>query len=51
MIVQKAIDDYRAQNDWFGNFLEERCEIGDGYKENSGTLYQTYCSYCLDTNE
>ncbi len=50
-IVQKAIDDYRAQNDWFGNFLDERCEIGDSYKESSSTLYQTYCSYCLDTNE
>ena len=50
-VVQKAIDDYRAQNDWFGNFLDEKCEVGDGYKESSSTLYQAYRSYCLDTNE
>ena len=49
--VQKAIDDYRSQNDWFGNFLDERCEVGDGLKESSSTLYQAYRNYCLDCNE
>jgi phage/plasmid-associated DNA primase len=41
-IVQKAIDDYRSQNDWFGNFLSEKCEVGDGLKESSSTLYQAF---------
>ncbi len=50
-IVQKAIDDYRAQNDWFGNFLEEKCEIGEGLRESSSALYQMYRDYCADTNE
>ena len=50
-IVQKAIDDYRSQNDWFGNFLAEKCEVGDGLKESSSTLYQTYRNFCMDTNE
>lgn len=50
-IVQIAIDDYRNQNDWFGNFLAEKCEIGDGLKESSGTLYQAYRNYCVDCNE
>ncbi len=49
--VQKAIDDYRSQNDWFGNFLEERCEIGAGFRESSSALYQAYRNYCIDTNE
>lgn len=49
--VQKAIDDYRNQNDWFGNFLDERCEVGNGYRESSSTLYQAYRNYCVDTNE
>lgn len=49
--VQKAIDDYRAQNDWFGNFLDERCEVGNGYRESSNALYQAYRNYCVDTNE
>ena len=49
--VQKAIDDYRSQNDWFGNFLDEKCEIGSGYKESSNALYQAYRNHCIDTNE
>ena len=50
-VVQKAIDDYRSQNDWFGNFLDEKCEAGDEYKESSSALYQAYRNHCLDTNE
>ena len=50
-VVQKAIDDYRNQNDWFGNFLAEKCEVGEGLKESSSALYQAYRNYCLDTNE
>lgn len=49
--VQKAIDDYRSQNDWFGNFLDERCEIGAGFRESSSALYQAYRNHCIDTNE
>ena len=47
--VQKAIDDYRAQNDWFGNFLDERCEVGSGYRDSSSALYQAYRNHCMDT--
>ena len=49
--MQKAIDDYRSQNDWFGNFLDEKCEVGSGYKESSNALYQAYRNHCIDTNE
>lgn len=49
--VQKAIDEYRAQNDWFGHFLEDKCEIGPSYRESSGALYQNYRNYCVETNE
>lgn len=49
--VQKAIDDYRSQNDWFGHFIEEKCIIGNEYKENSSSLYQAYRNHCIDCNE
>ena len=49
--VQKAIDEYRAQNDWFGHFIEDKCDVGSEYKESSSALYQAYRNYCLDTNE
>lgn len=49
--VTQAITDYRSQNDWFGHFLEDRCEVDEGYKESSSALYQTYRNYALDCNE
>ena len=49
--VQKAIDEYRARNNWFSHFLEDRCEIGEGYRESSAALYQAYRDYCVKTNE
>ena len=49
--VQKAIDDYRSQNDWFGNFLDEKCEVGSVYRESSSALYQAYRNHCMDSNE
>lgn len=49
--VQKAIDGYREQNDWFGHFLTDKCDIDPSYRESSSALYQTYRNYCIDTNE
>ena len=49
--VQTAINEYREQNDWFNHFIEDKCDVDPGYKENSGTLYQTYRRYCEETNE
>ena len=49
--VQKAIDEYRVQNDWFGHFLEDKCELDATFRESSSALYQAYRNYCVDTNE
>ena len=49
--VQKAIDEYRNQNDWFTHFLEDKCEVDPTYRESSNNLYQAYRNYCNDTNE
>ena len=49
--VQTAIEEYRSQNDWFGHFLEDKCEIDAGFRESSSALYQAYRNYCIDTNE
>ena len=49
--VQDAICEYRSQNDWFGHFIEDKCDTGDDYKESSSSLYQAYRNYCIDTNE
>lgn len=49
--VQKAIDEYRSQNDWFGHFLDDKCELDASFRESSSSLYQAYRNYCVDTNE
>ncbi len=50
-VVQDAIDEYRGQNDWLGDFLEECCEVDPTYREKSGELYQEYRAYCLRMGE
>ena len=49
--VQQAITEYRAQNDWFGHFLEDKCEVNLAFRESSSSLYRAYRNYCIDTNE
>lgn len=49
--MQKAIDEYGNQNDWFGHFMEDCCDIDPSYKESSSGLYQAYRNYCVDTND
>ena len=49
--VQKAVDAYRAENDWLTHFIEERCEIGQEHRQKSGELYAAYRQYCIDTSD
>ena len=49
--VTKAIDEYRSQNDWFGHFLDEKCDVDESFKESSSALYQAYRNYSMDCNE
>ena len=45
--VVEASEAYRAANDWFAHFLDERCETGDGLSEKSGELYAAYRAWAL----
>ena len=50
-VVVDAVEAYREENDWLGQFLEEHCDVGPEYEEKSGELYQSYRSACLLTGE
>lgn len=50
-VVADAISEYRGMNDWLSQFLEDCCDVQDGYEEKSGELYQEYRAYCLRTGE
>lgn len=43
--VAAAIEAYRESNNWFGHFLDEECDIGDGLTEKSGDLYAAYRAF------
>lgn len=49
--VQKAIDKYRENNDWLGNFLQDCCQIGPELEQPSGRFYQVYRDYCSRNGE
>lgn len=49
--VRKAVEKYREDNDWMGQFLEEHCDIDPSFTERSGKLYQQYRIVCLQSGE
>lgn len=50
-VVRDAIRHYRESQDWLAAFMEERCELGEGYQAKSGDLLAAYRAYCLQTGE
>lgn len=49
--VKEAIQEYRQQNDWFHNFIDDRCEIDGSFTEGSQTMYLNYRSYCDEVGD
>lgn len=50
-VVRDAIEAYRGDNDWIGQFIEECCDIEPSLNEKSGELYQAYRAYCMQNGE
>lgn len=50
-IVRDAVDAYRSDNDWLGQFLEECCELDSTHQCKSGELFQEYRAYCAKTGD
>jgi P4 family phage/plasmid primase-like protien len=46
--VQAATQDYRAEQDIVGQFLEERCEVGVGFEEQSQEVHTAYSQWAED---
>ena len=43
--VKSVVEEYRATNNDFREFLDSCCNVGDGYSISSGELYTAYRSY------
>jgi putative DNA primase/helicase len=46
--VQAATQEYRAEQDIVGQFLEERCEVGAGFEEQSQEVHAAYKQWAED---
>lgn len=48
-VVSEAIEKYKEDNDWLGQFLEECCEIDASFTQKSGEFYNEYRALCART--
>jgi len=49
--VEDAKSQYKAENDWLANFIEERCIVGDVQAEAAVKLYEAYVDWSLKNGE
>lgn len=49
--VVQATEEYKASENWIGNFISECCEVGDRFRETGSNLYATYRQWAGDNGE
>ncbi len=49
--IRRATDEYKAEMDVIGEFLEERCQKSDDNTIESGQLYTNYKQWCEESGE
>lgn len=49
--VKDAIHKYKENNDWMSHFLNECCEMDEGYMAKSGEVYNSYRAYCTQVGD
>lgn len=49
--IREATEDYRADMDTLGSFIETHAVTGPNAKEKAGDLYRRYSHWCMDNGE
>jgi putative DNA primase/helicase len=49
--VKSATDDYRADSDWFGLWMDECCVVGDAQMATSKDLHRAYDTWATEAGE
>jgi putative DNA primase/helicase len=44
--ICEATSSYRRDNDLVGQFIDARCEVGEGLEATTKSLYDAYCGWC-----
>lgn len=50
-VVEKAINQYREENDWLSAFINDCCNVGPLEKVQGGQLYKVYKEWCQELGE
>ena len=49
--VLAATDSYREESDWFGEFIDHACEVGEGLQVLSAALHKAYTDWAQASSE
>jgi len=49
--VNSAKEQYRAENDWAAQFLDDCCNVAPYQAESGSKMYEAYTAWCLKTGE
>lgn len=49
--VLMATEGYRFEMDMINDFIETRCDVGDGFWATANEMYNQYCSWCDQNGE
>jgi len=49
--VEAAKNEYKSENDWLSQFLEECCTVGQGQAESGSKMYEAYSEWCVKSGE
>jgi putative DNA primase/helicase len=50
-VIINATDEYRVEMDIIGNFIKERCILGEGYAIRARELFKCYQEWCNENKE
>ena len=49
--IEKSTNEYRDEEDIFKQFINEKCELGEGFRVSKDELIQRFSAYCFNYGE
>lgn len=49
--IEKSTNEYREEEDIFKQFINEKCELGEGFRVSKDELIQRFSAYCFNYGE
>lgn len=49
--IEKSTNEYREEEDIFKQFINEKCELGEGFKVSKDEVIRSFRTYCFNYGE